>query len=213
MWGCSKDDGGNGGDTTYYLTLGNLNIPAGKIVTDNQTVLYITANHAGLDQELDNKRVVAGYQKLKEVVEAGKKNYEIELLLIDEVQAKAPVYGTGEYGDEPVNVVRTWFGGNYLNVNYMVLAGNMQAHVFNMVINEEHPDADEKNIYAELRHSAEEDSGTEYKTGYVSFDLTQIVPDGESSVTINLSYTDYEGNTITETGIFVLDETLEASLN
>ena len=142
-------------------------------------------------------------------------DYYIRLYEIDEVLCKQPVkqsfiladeeHRTDSIGNDPIEVTEAWLGGKYLNVEFEVPVKHNSTvqHFINLVQDdvESHNDT----VYVYLRHNAYEDaiedangrtSVRDYRWmgGRVSFDLTSILPDGETSVPVKFIWTAFGKN-------------------
>ena len=105
-------------------------------------------------------------------------------------------------GNDPINVQEAWFGGRYLNVEFRIPVkdGSKEKHFINLV--QDDVVAHHDTVYVTLRHNAYgEKPGTgndrgnfSWGRGRVSFDLTSIVPEGQTSVPVKLLWTEYGKN-------------------
>ena len=140
-------------------------------------------------------------------------NYYIRLYGVDDVLTKVPVKQSfinedeevrqDSIGNDPINVREAWFGGRYLNVEFRIPVkdGSKEKHFINLVQDDvgTHNDT----VYVTLRHNAygeKPDTGNDrgnysWGRGRVSFDLTSIVPEGQTSVPVKLLWTEYGKNT------------------
>lgn len=153
----------------------------------------------------------------------GRMNYYIRLYDLRSVLTKNPVkesfiradeaHRQDSLGADPVHVSAAWFGGKYLNVEFMlpVKAGSDTKHFINVV--EDDVTAHNDTVYITLRHNAYGDtprlteSGTKavsvhgdnvrWMWGNASFDLTSILPAGKTSVPVKFLWTGYKADSWT----------------
>ncbi|MCC8089471.1 MAG: hypothetical protein LIO79_09475 [Rikenellaceae bacterium] len=206
--GCKDDN--KDSYVQYYVTLGNLytGTATPQIILDDKTILYIETPEFE-DKNIEGQRVLAGYKILADKIENGSKNFIVNLLNYEDVEVKRPVYSSlaGNIGEDFVNIERTGFGGRYLNIEYRIgITPDGPAHTVALVVNEDNPDADEDNVYVIFTHDAKGDKENIFVNKHISFDITSLIPEGKTSVTIHLTHTDYLGRVITEKGIFTYDE-------
>ena len=136
-------------------------------------------------------------------------DYYIRLYDIDEVLCKQPVmqsfiladeeHRTDSVGNDPINVTEAWLSGDYLNVEFKVAMKHNSSvqHFINLVQDDVETHGD--TVYLYLRHNAYEDAidlaegrpTGEFRWGFgrVSFDVTSIVPEGQSSVPVKFIWT------------------------
>lgn len=136
-------------------------------------------------------------------------DYYIRLYDIDEVLCKQPVkqsfiladeeHRTDSVGNDPINVTEAWLSGDYLNVEFKVAMKHNSSvqHFINLVQDDVETHGD--TVYLYLRHNAYEDAidltegrpAGEFRWGFgrVSFDVTSIVPEGQSSVPVKFIWT------------------------
>ena len=142
----------------------------------------------------------------------GNMNYYVRLYGLDDVLTKVPVKQSfihenegvrqDSIGNDPINVQEAWFGGRYLNVEFRIPVkdGSKEKHFINLV--QDDVVAHHDTVYVTLRHNAYgEKPGTgndrgnfSWGRGRVSFDLTSIVPEGQTSVPVKLIWTEYGKN-------------------
>lgn len=166
----------------------------------------------------------------------GNMNYYIRLYGFDDVLTKVPVKQSfinedkevrqDSIGNDPINVREAWFGGRYLNVEFRIPVkdGSKEKHFINLVQGDvvAHNDT----VYVTLRHNAygeRPDTGNDqgnysWGRGRVSFDLTSIVPEGQTSVPVKLLWTEYGKNTSEtvnreDSGTYTLKNTGETGEN
>ena len=160
----------------------------------------------------------------------GRMNYYVRLYDLRTVLTKAPVkesfiqaneaHRQDSLGKDPVHVSSAWFGGTYLNVEFMlpVKAGSDTKHFINVV--EDDVTAHNDTVYITLRHNAYGDSprltesstradkaGVRWMWGNASFDLTSILPAGKTSVPVKFLWTGYKADswtteTMSDSGLY-----------
>ncbi len=212
------------GGGSSWLSYGNLEkIDNGSrskyaIRRDDGSRLIVTEGlPINFSEATEDLRVYANYSILgserDETGLEGRMNYYIRLYALDDVLTKNPVKQSfidkdeevrqDSIGNDPINVREAWFGGRYLNVEFLVPVkeGSDEKHFINLVQDdvENHNDT----VYVTLRHNAygetpESDNDRAHYfwgRGRVSFDLTSIVPDGQKSVPVKLIWTEYGKDT------------------
>ena len=128
---------------------------------------------------------------------------------------------TKPIGNDPVAVSKAWFGGKYLNLefNIPVQPASSTSHMLNLVQDDVTAHGD--TVCLTFRHNAFGDKPSDnerkgngklyWSWGNVSFDLSTIVPAGETSVPVKLIWEGYtDGGAKTETmtleGVFTLED-------
>lgn len=107
-----------------------------------------------------------------------------------------------EIGNDPVELYDAWFSaGKYLNIKFVTLRDRSSvAHFINLVVDEK-KSTDQK-VIVEFKHNAYGEPLNYKAFGIVSFDITSLVPEGADKVTIELRWNDYEGRSLSDSGIF-----------
>ena len=150
---------------------------------------------------------------------------------LEEVLTKAPIlqsfvdadeaHRQDSIGNDPVAVSKAWFGGKYLNLefNIPVQPASSTSHMLNLVQDDVTAHGD--TVCLTFRHNAFGDKPSDnerkgngklyWSWGNVSFDLSTIVPAGETSVPVKLIWEGYtDGGAKTETmtleGVFTLED-------
>lgn len=186
--------------------------PDFDLTLDDGTLLLIVANHVYFPEGSklkDGTRVLINFTKLKDAgtTEDGERMQYIQLNGMREILLKKPVYSSQVedmfIGNDPIDLDEVWFGGKYLNALFLMKFNNPNTkHFVNLLVNEEHSDADEENIYVEFRHNAYGDGQSKKGYGRVSFDIEEFIPEGKNSVTVHWTYTNYRGQVVTDSGKF-----------
>lgn len=179
----------------------------------------VYAHYAYLNSEYENDRL------------DGNMDYYIRLYGLEEVLTKAPIlqsfvdadeaHRQDSIGNDPVAVSKAWFGGKYLNLefNIPVQPASSTSHMLNLVQDDVTAHGD--TVCLTFRHNAFGDKPSDnerkgngklyWSWGNVSFDLSTIVPAGETSVPVKLIWEGYtDGGAKTETmtleGVFTLED-------
>lgn len=181
-----------------------------RLHLDNGTVLVVYYSDVIIPENSDfgnGTRVIANFTVLGTGENNGVTYWSVRLNALTQILCKTPVFGwqsdisQSDMGDDPIDVDKVWFGGKYLNVNFYLYTGSSSVkHFINLYVDAEHPDADENNVYVEMRHNAYNDSQSSRVFGQASFDISDLLPEGKSSITVHFSYTDYNGKTYTRSG-------------
>lgn len=181
----------------------------------------------------EGSRVYVRYSVVESVRDAegleGYMNYYIHLYGYQSVLTKQPVkqsfiagdeaHRQDSIGDDPLRVVGAWFGGKYLNVEFVVPVreNSQEKHFINVVMDDVkfHNDS----VYLTLRHNAYKDrpaegedvwgKGYEWNSGNASFDLTSVLPENATSVPVKLQWKEYKKNSMeveqkSDSGLFTM---------
>lgn len=213
---CNVDD-----DGSYKLWIGYATVklnsetqaneqPDFDLILDDDTEMRIVSNMVYFPAEAalkDDTRVIANFTILSEQVVNGKHTLYIRLNAMKEVLSKKPVYSSSvdadEIGFDPIDVDEAWFGGKYLNFTFNIRVNDPSiSHFINLYVDEDHPEADEDNIYVELRHNAYGDKPAHEIFRRVSFNISEFLEEEKSSVTVHLKYTNYKGEEVTDSGVY-----------
>lgn len=200
-------DGSSGNFAIGHATVeGNAN--NFRLILDNGTVLVVYYNNVVIPEDTDfgnGTRVIANFTVISTGDNNGVTYWAVRLNAMTQILSKRPVYSSQSdaklIGNDPIDVKKSWFGGKYLNVNFYINTGSPSLkHYINLWVDEDHPEADENNIYVEMRHNAYGDPQTTLTFGQVSFDISEFLPEGKNSVTVHFSFTDYNGTTYIQSG-------------
>jgi len=213
--GCSLDDNDHN-PNKFWITYATVEgTPDNfKLWLDNNSELLLIGSLVDIpkDEEIDGMRVVANFTIFEEQKNTdGTMTYYVRLNALEKVLTKGPVYSSQvtdeEMGRDPINIDEQWFSGKYLNVNFYCYVNDPKIkHYINLWVDEEHVNADENNVYVEIRHNAYGDLQYTEGFGRASFDVTELIPEGKSEVTLHIKWTDYQGITHTESGKFTAKE-------
>lgn len=213
--GACSTDSGKGLDTRYRNFLGKVEARDGDIGNgfdirlDDGTWLEID-NSQSVTGIKDGDRVVFTYTLVGEADPVdGNKRFIAVLNHYYKVLGKEPVlqsfidedyqHRQDSIGNDPIRVDDAWFGGEYLNIWFSVARrrSTNELHFINLVADNVEWDGEVLDVY--LRHNGYEDvpsagSGSfVYGQSLVSFDLTGLIPEGQSGVGIRLHWTAYRG--------------------
>ncbi len=216
---CNNDEG-----ETAYISYGDIQIEGDnvKILRDDGAFLSIEQSSVPLTSLPDGQRVVVIYNILSEAVpEIWPTTYPIRLNALNTVLCKTPVeasfidanfdHRNDSIGNDRVGVRNAWFGGDYLNLNLLFLESNTQGkHFINLVHEDPRPDND--TVYLTLRHNGYDPQFQSNYFARVSFDLSGLIPEGENSIDVSLTWPSY-GGTKTDTGTFTRFNTLTGTLS
>ncbi|MCD8102845.1 MAG: hypothetical protein LUE26_09810 [Alistipes sp.] len=209
---CNDDDGYSLRDR--YYNFGMVEAIDGKIENgfnirlDNGTWLVINNSYAVRNIK-DGDRIIAAYTILGELDPyRDDKRYLAILTDYSRILSKSPVLQSfidqdaevreDSIGYDPIRVDNAWFGGKYLNIEFSVprKQGTNVVHMLNLVADDTEEGNDGTlNLY--FRHNAFDDvpepgsGGFVYTSSLVSFDLTELVPEGAGSLDIALHWTQF----------------------
>lgn len=219
----------------YWYSFGNVVMHSDNrsdgysIRLDDGTMLIIAANHVPYVEVSDGERIYAQYSilgRVRDNVSADKK-YNVDLYGLSKVLEKEPVKQSeitpdgditeASLGNDPIEVETAWFGGKYLNIEFDVYSevNSTTVHLINLVWdNTRVAQPGDNTVYLTLRHNGYDDVPTAQtagrfveRFGRVSFDISEIIPQGQTEVPVRLMWVEY-GNTLDEredeymTGVF-----------
>ncbi len=218
----------------YYYSYGNIladedGIENGySIILDSGNELLINHNFVADEDVEDGDRVYAQYNILGHTTNLnGKKTYTVDLYGLSQILEKDPVLqsviddpdsGITEetIGDDPLKLTNAIVSGKYLTVEFWIFTkrGSSLSHLINVVQDDTRVPSDpgDNAVYLTLRHNGYDEvpaSGTDLRQyvktyGSVSFDITSILPAGETSVPIKIFWTEY-GITLDERQQYSID--------
>ena len=205
----------------FWQGYADVSMPGGEgrdfdLVLDDGMVLEVVSLLSPVPADYglrDGLRGVVNFSKISEHIESGTMHWEVRLNGMQKVLTKTPVGGDGAtladgtpLGNDPINVRRMWLSGKYLNTTFLFKWDDAKVvHGINLWVDREHPGADAQNVYVELRHNARGDGKYYEAFGRVSFDIRELIPEGQNAVTVHFSYTDYAGSRHTVSKLYSLN--------
>ena len=207
----------------YWYSFGNIVMHSDdrsdgySIQLDDGTMLVISTNHVPYVDVTDGERIYAQYSIIGTVndnVSTAGKKYMVDLYGLAEILEKLPIEQSeittdGEIteasiGNDPIYVTNAWFGSKYLNVEFTIYSSinSTTVHLINLVWdNTRVNESGDNTVYLTLRHNGYTDVPTPStarwfveRFGRVSFDISEIMPEGETEVPVKLMWVEY-GNT------------------
>lgn len=213
FWACDDDDCCPYGRwVSYGMVEENAAGSELAIKLDNGSYLSIYHNYSGIRLK-DQDRVAVNYELIGDYVvnDEEQRVYPADIYDVVRLLSKPPVKQSfinedevkreDSLGYDPIKVIdEMWFGGKYLNVRFGVAVnryGSSVSHFINVV--QDDVDVDEEgyvNLY--LRHNGYTDvpNGGNYSDfvfgrSIVSFDISSLVPEDETSVKVRVHWKDY----------------------
>jgi len=172
---CSDDDGFVDVLWTDIVSVKNLDNDDFSFMTDNGKLLYIE-NSEKIGYKPKNKRALINYIIINEATE--KESYNIKLNWAREITTKDIIAikpaQEDSIGNDPVEIVSIWEGGDYININFRYATNGTIAHMINLVSPEDKITIKNDTIDLEFRHNAYNDQPHYKVSGVGSFDLTPI---------------------------------------
>lgn len=234
---CLKnDDGYDPGE--FYLSYGTVrgDYPDFDIVLDDGSVLIVSAGTTPALKVRDGQRVMAYYNILDEnpvqagpasrasVAEGGSepsaKAYYVKLNGLYEVTVKETdllsEIDTPEkqdsIGHDPLDVESIRLGPQYLDLSLWVFrsANSSLQHMVCLVADDTRTTEDD--VYLTVRHNAYRDPGTLRARGYMSFDVSRFISPDKAQVTFHITHKDYNGQEVTDTGVYKRDRGLPSAI-
>ncbi len=164
---------------------------------DNGTVLEVVSFSARIDFDpYDGMRVVVNFSKVGETPMYGfSSRWQVHVNDFVEVLTKKPVEGdAAALTDDGVDMRHLWVSGGYLNTTFLYYCTDAQVlHGIDLWLDADHPDADAQNVYVELRHDARGDAARRRMFARASFELSELLPEGQNSINIHFSWKDHNG--------------------
>jgi len=194
------------GENTYDFTM------------DDGTKLWVAAP-AGLNLKPKYDRAIINYTILSD--KEGIYDHYVRLNGFYDVLTKKPVYiAEGDkvkqdsIGHDPIKVHAIWDGGDYLNIYFGFNVSGSEAHMLNLVSDQENLSINDDVVKLEFRHNRKNvNIPDKYTTnGYVSFNLEPYKIEGRNKVTFEISWKDFGGKTESKTIEYKYDG-MDASLN
>lgn len=236
---CSNDKSWEGSE--YRVSYGTVMIGGGQelstgfaILCDNDAQLLVTSTLAPEAKFRNGDRLIVNYTILRRLDTSPRLEYDYEVRLntYTAVLSKEPVKESfirldeqvrnDSIGTAPIYIQDAWFGGKYLNINFTVYTKpySARAHFINLV-HDDTAQGDTARLY--LRHNdfgeawSQEGSvipGSTTGFGRVSFNLLTLVEEygnNPNGLPVRLTWTDYNGRTCSDTGLFRSGTTSETS--
>ena len=199
-----------------------------EILTDKGNTLIVKKSYTS--QKIENdKRVFVNYEMLSD--ENKNKNvYEVKVNGLYSLLSKPLVnesfiirneeHRRDSIGNDPFNEIYTWFGGDYININFDVFHSQYsgKGHMINLVYDDLRADAD--TIYLALYHNAYGEvpgEGRELyrRIGRSSFKVADLLPQDVTSKPVKITWSQYEGfghsvKECSKTAVFKLGDTADA---
>jgi hypothetical protein len=208
----------------YYVSYGVIQNTTSannyEILTDKGNILKVTESHTIYKIE-DGKRILANYNILSEN-NSGNKEYVVKVngfynLLSKPVVEESFIKEKEEarldsIGNDPFVEIHPWFGGDYINIDFLIYYQEFSntKHMINLIYDDIHSTRD--TLYVKLRHNAYKElpsNGYSYFKGYgrSSFKLADLLPEGVNSLTVKLTWNEYENYShnvkeCSDTGVF-----------
>ena len=194
------DDGYSLND--YWVGFGVLKVESDSytiILDDGEVLRPVAWNYAlGDDDDLDDgSRVLVNFTVLDEVGD-GEGNISHYLVKVNDIQSilmKGVLEITEEnadsIGDDPIVVQEYWMTDSLLNFKLKYWGYN-HTHFLNLVQDSTDLVTGDGALKLELRHNANGDETAVPYTAFVSFSLNSLRVEGQDSVRIQVSSTDYD---------------------
>jgi hypothetical protein len=187
--GCKQEE-----DITYYQTLGVLQKTEDSTIVeaDNNSRLLVE-NSSSLPATVKDEDRVFLYFSFNDGPVPEGIDHLIDIYSIEKVPVK-PVFVMTSYdedsiGNDPLNLSEIWVAKDYMNLNFLFYGGT-KTHLINLVRYPELTISD--TIDLEIRHNDQDDNGSSYLAGFMSFDLTSLQVEGKDSVTLCVKAREYD---------------------
>ncbi len=195
-------------DTTIRYsneTMGN--VVNGIYTTDQGNIFNIVEQ--GCPGKIDTmKRVYTVSDVIRKTAEGEENEYDIRLHYIIEpldkpmvIKSEATEEELEEIGDDPIDLVRGWFSGGYINIIFQTefKKDSKVKHFINLVVDDSK--TEDGKLFLELRHNAygETNAGLSSSnrdiiigSSLATFPISNIVPDDVDEVDVYISYSWFE---------------------
>ncbi len=185
------------------------------ILRDDGARLEVAVNKIPQVQCSDGERVMVSYNILgTDGTDVHPPTYNIRLKGIYSILSKYPIERAfidadpekraDSIGNDAINVLDAWFGGDYLNLNLGILRTNAShEHMVNLVHEYGSDVPGNDTLYLTLCHNGYDPAYKCDLLSRVSFDIADCIPAGKTSVPVKLTWTDYWG-TRWDSGTFAL---------
>jgi hypothetical protein len=193
--GCEKEE-----EELYYSALGTLYLVNDSAVfeSDNGTLMLVDNYNKLGDALQDLDRVILYFTILEENYPAGF-DLLIDVYDIEDVLYKPVMELTEEIadsiGNDELDVTTVWLAKDYLNL-YFKYFGGSKKHYINLVRRPGEIPTD--TIDLEIRHNDNDDAGSYYYSGFVTFDLTSLQNEASNSVVLRITAREYGNITYRE---------------
>jgi hypothetical protein len=180
------------------------------IKRDNGARLHVVNSHVPGWAFTDGKRVIVNYTILGERAGASRPEYNVSVNDIYRVLTKQPLLQSfidaesqraDSVGDDRIGIRDAWFGDHFINLRFTARFGDTKAHMLTLVRDDVGTYGDDS-VRLRLHHNAYNDPAIYNATGYVSFDLSSILPDGVASVPVKLTWLGLDGQEHFDGGTF-----------
>lgn len=167
------------------------------LILDNGDKLWPAATNLPLYNPKDGQRVVANYTILSD----GNNRYDHDIKLNDVYQVLTkPVMeltqaNADSIGNDPLRVIDAWVGSDYLNIEFEY-PGYNKRHMVNLVYSDLFDNGGDA-VNLQFRQNGYGDEKRYWYRGIVSFDLTKLKKEGQTSVKLKVSSTDQNGTVST----------------
>jgi hypothetical protein len=197
-----------------------------EILTDKGNTLVVKESHTR-HEIVDGKRIIANFDLLSDK-ESNKKVYEVKVNGFYDLLSKPTLRESfvledeqvrrDSIGDDPFRSIYAWFGGDYINIDFEIYYSRYsnQPHLINLVYDDTQASSD--TLYLNLFQNAYEKEvrymdGYERGLGRCSFKLSDLLPEGVTSMPVKLSWSEYghnfEAKKRFDTGVFTLGKNVE----
>lgn len=202
---CNDDDGYS--LDNYWIGMGTVKkiSPDSQpfyIQLDNGDKVWIAATNLPYYNPKDGQRIIANYTILSD--EHNDYDHAIKLNGVYQVLTKPVIELTtanaDSIGNDPLVITDAWIASDHLNIEFEFL-GNSKRHMVNLVQSELFPGTLDV-AKVQFRQNAYGDEEMYRMRGIVSFNIMSLQMYGRSSRNIELTYTNYDGQTKTITLVY-----------
>lgn len=172
------------------------------MILDDGSKLWPAATNLPYYNPKNGQRVIANYTILSDG--NSRYNHDVKLNNIYEVLTKPIVELTSanadSIGNDPLRVIDAWVGSDYLNIEFEY-PGYNKRHMVNLVTSSLFDNSGDA-VNLQFRQNGYGDEQRYWNRGIVSFNLSKLKKEGQTSVKIKVSTTDQTGTVNTFEAVY-----------
>jgi hypothetical protein len=169
----------------------------GKIVMDDNEVLFPVSSNYYWHEVKDNERVLVNFTILgNKKTDNHDEHYYVKINSLRKILYKGVLDITpaieDSIGNDPIKVKDRWIKRNLLNFELKYYGGN-KTHFLNLVKQPGVITSDDEPVILELRHNNNDDTGTIPMSAIVTFDLSSLKIEGKTSTKFKVIAKGFDG--------------------
>lgn len=172
------------------------------VITDAKDTLIPTVQNFYNFNFEDGQRILINYTILDEYNNL-EKTFYTKINSVQEVLLKDIIERTDansdSLGDDRVNITDIWQSDNFLNIEFEYFGHGYVQHYINLAKDDT---VSSEPFDLHFLHNANDDSNGVLLNGIVSFHLNELQVEGKDSVQYNVTYSNFEGESLTLNGTY-----------